>query len=289
MSTLTKVLIVLLSVFSLFLCGVVVTYVANADNYKEKYTAQLTSMQSARSRQQAAEDDLAAAQANMAKMKEDLEQQLSAMKISRDELENALTEANRKNDRLGEQMNNSQALVSTTSTTQQKTLDQLQATQATNKQLESQVTRLETELAQTNQTLLEKLGIIETLQAEKKQLAQANHDLETRANRYLQPSGRVATAPVPVTPVPGVAQPAMPTRQIDLDGRIVAVDAATSLASISIGEAAGVRENMRFYVTRGDQYIASLTIQYVDTDKAVGTLTQVQSQPQPGDMITTNL
>ncbi len=38
MSTLTKVLIVLMSVFSVFLCGIVVTYVANAENYKAQYT-----------------------------------------------------------------------------------------------------------------------------------------------------------------------------------------------------------------------------------------------------------
>jgi len=38
LSTLTKILIVLLTLSSLFLCGIVVTYVANADNYREKYT-----------------------------------------------------------------------------------------------------------------------------------------------------------------------------------------------------------------------------------------------------------
>ena len=37
MSTLTKILIVLLTLSSIFLCGIVVTYVANADNYRQKY------------------------------------------------------------------------------------------------------------------------------------------------------------------------------------------------------------------------------------------------------------
>ena len=37
MSTLTKVLIVLLTIASIFLCGIVVTYVANADDYKQKF------------------------------------------------------------------------------------------------------------------------------------------------------------------------------------------------------------------------------------------------------------
>ena len=38
MSTLTKVLIVLLTISSIFLCGIVVTYVSNAHNYKKLHT-----------------------------------------------------------------------------------------------------------------------------------------------------------------------------------------------------------------------------------------------------------
>ena len=37
MSTLTKILVVLLAFSSIFLCGIVVTYVGNTDNYKTKF------------------------------------------------------------------------------------------------------------------------------------------------------------------------------------------------------------------------------------------------------------
>ncbi len=37
MSTLTKILIVLLTISSIFLCGIVVTYVGSATNYKKSY------------------------------------------------------------------------------------------------------------------------------------------------------------------------------------------------------------------------------------------------------------
>ena len=37
MSTLTKILVVLLAAASLFLCGIVVTYVATTSNYKNAY------------------------------------------------------------------------------------------------------------------------------------------------------------------------------------------------------------------------------------------------------------
>ena len=40
MSTLTKILIVLLTISSIFLCGIVVTYVANAENYRKNYLDQ---------------------------------------------------------------------------------------------------------------------------------------------------------------------------------------------------------------------------------------------------------
>ncbi len=40
MSTLTKILIVLLSLFSIFLCGAVVTYVATATNFKNALETQ---------------------------------------------------------------------------------------------------------------------------------------------------------------------------------------------------------------------------------------------------------
>jgi TolA-binding protein len=282
---------VLSSVFALFLCGVVVTYVANAQNYKEQYETQRSRMQSAVNNERYAQEELDDAKAAHAQIQEDLQQQLSDLQIERDELDTALTDAKRNNDVLRAQVSNSQVTVTTTSNTQRELLQQADTARARVAELEASVTRLETELDQTNQLLLNKLGIIEMLEATNDQLVQANHDLESRANSYLQPSGRVATAPQPVTPMPGVAQPAeaMPTRQIDIDGRIVAVDTDNALASISIGETAGVSENMRFYVTRGDRFIANLTIQYVDSEKAVGTLSQVQSQPQAGDMIATNL
>jgi hypothetical protein len=51
LSTLTKVLIVLLTVFSLFLSGIVVTYVANADNYRKKESNTMQQLNAAKQTQ----------------------------------------------------------------------------------------------------------------------------------------------------------------------------------------------------------------------------------------------
>lgn len=48
MSTLTKILIVLLTLSSIFLCGIVVTYVANAEDYKQKNRFLMTSLSAAK-------------------------------------------------------------------------------------------------------------------------------------------------------------------------------------------------------------------------------------------------
>lgn len=290
MSTLTKVLIVLLSVFSLFLCGVVVTYVANASNYKEMYDTQRRNAQIARNNQQDAENELAEYKAAAERTKQALEQQLSDLQIGLDNVRAQFDDAQRENAALVQKVANSADTVKVTSATQQKMLEQSQADQARVTALLAEQTRLEKELKETDQLLREKMAIIDQLQAKNNQLVQANQELETRVNQYLQPSGRVVRAPQPVTPTPGAAQPATPpTRQIDLNGRIVSVDVPNALAEISIGAAAGVRENMQFHVTRGDQFICNLEILAVDPDRAVGKLTRVQVVPQAGDVIRTNL
>lgn len=61
MSTLTKVLIVLLTTFSLFLCAMVVTYVAHVENQKDRADKLQARIGSAEKLQRAAEEDQRAA------------------------------------------------------------------------------------------------------------------------------------------------------------------------------------------------------------------------------------
>jgi hypothetical protein len=75
LSTLTKVLIVLLTVFSLFLSGIVVTFVANQENYRqsaEKNRRDLGSAEKARDNaQQLQIDEKKAAEVLVAKLEDE--------------------------------------------------------------------------------------------------------------------------------------------------------------------------------------------------------------------------
>ena len=74
-----------------------------------------------------------------------------------------------------------------------------------------------------------------------------------------------------------------------MEGSITAVDLKNSMASISMGKSAGVKEGMKFHVTRGDEFICDIQIIDIDNNEAVGMLELVQKQPQVGDVVVTNL
>jgi hypothetical protein len=74
LSNLTKILIVLLTISAIFLCGIVVTYVATADNYKEKY-AQLNSERSSLEQEK---ESLNTQLKEKIQQKDDLEKSLNA-------------------------------------------------------------------------------------------------------------------------------------------------------------------------------------------------------------------
>ena len=77
-----------------------------------------------------------------------------------------------------------------------------------------------------------------------------------------------------------------------LKGLVTAVDLKNKLASISTGTADGVKEGMKFQVTRGDKFICDIIIIDTDAEDAVGVLELLdfaKEQPKPGDTLTTNL
>ncbi len=65
-----------------------------------------------------------------------------------------------------------------------------------------------------------------------------------------------------------------------------------SLAEISIGGANGVKQNMKFHVTRADKFICDIVILDVEPENAIGTLELMdvtKEQPKAGDAVSTNL
>ncbi len=290
MSKLTKILIVLLTLSSIFLCGIVVTYVANTDSYREKYNDLKTDRDSLSKKandlaKQINEKDLRNKQ-----LEDKLSGETASLNTQIKELQVNLGNAEREKAALLQKVNSWASITKDFSQTADTQGQLLKNTIEELNKVKAEQIKERKEFNETSTVLVEGMAIIETLQAEKKRLVEEKTELQTKLDQYLRPMGKMAAAPVPVTPEKGVAQKAAPSaKDIALSGLVKKVDLQNSVASISIGVADGVREGMKFHVTRGDEFICDILIIDVDADQAVGTLDLVQQQPKIGDKASTNL
>lgn len=302
MSTLTKVLIVLVSMFSLFLCSTVVTYVANAEDQRKNAKDFEQKWLSAKQRQQQAmEGEVQQKQAAEA-LQETLGKQVAALTTLKTALEGQIDALKRENGQLVQKLTDMTAVVETANTTAKEQTQLFRTAQQEVDSLRADQTNRNKELQETSQALMERMAVLADLEKRNRQLIEEKQGLETQLNQVLQKYGRAPLRPQTVTSPQLTAQPIQrataqqpaqapqpQTRAINLNGRITQIDIKNKVAAISIGSAAGVREDMKFHVTRGDRFVCDILIFDVDAEKAVGTIDLVQIDPQPGDLVATNL
>ena len=290
MSTLTKILIVLLTLSSIFLCGIVVTYVANADNFKKQNESLRTQLYAANENEKGSKTQLKENIAKSQQLETKLRNEIASLNAKFSKVENDLKEAEREKAVLLQKVNGFASIVENFSQTNKGQGQLLQSTLDELNKVKAEQIKKDKELKQTTATLIEKMAIIASLEGEKKRLTEEKSELRRQLDQYLQQIGKLAVPPKLVTPERAKAQPAGPPgRAIGLEGLVSAVDLKNSLASISIGTEHGVKEGMRFYVTRDAEFICEILIIDVDTEQAVGVLERVQQQPRAGDNVSTNL
>ncbi len=293
MSTLTKVLIVLLTVASIFLCGIVVTYVAGAVDYKQKFDDLSRRYDAAKKG-----EDNANSQFNELKAKTDEEklalnkqlaafqEQISGLRADLKKTEIDRDDARRREDGWEAQ---TQAHLKTVETNNELRI----AAEAALNKATADLIKEQAEHKQTATALLEKLTIISVLEDKSKQLLEEKTALQNKLDRMLQQYGKLVGEPVPVTATPEEARVAPPAKDIDLKGLITSVDLPNKLAEISIGDADGVKKGMRFHATRGETFICDVVILDVEPEKAVGWLELLkegaENQPKVDDQVRTNL
>jgi cell shape-determining protein MreC len=290
LSTLTKILIVLLTLSSIFLCGIVVTYVANADNYRQKYDNLKTDKDSLSKKVEDLTKQINENIEQKKQMENKLNSEISSLKAENGELQTNLDNAEREKATLLQKVNSWTSITKDFYETTDKQGQLLKNTLEELNKIQTEQVSQRRELNETTKALEEKMAIIETLQTENKRIVEEKAELQNKLNQLLQPIGKTAAAAVPVTPREEAARPATTeTREIALQGLITAVDLKNSMATISIGTADGVKEGMRFHVTRGNEFLCDILIIDADVKEAVGVLELVQQQPNIGDTVSTNL
>jgi len=292
LSTLTKVLIVLLTISSIFLCGIVVTYVSNAENFKQMYNTQKADKNAAEENEKNAKKQLNLAIEAAGKQEQKLKDDINALKIKVSQLETQLAEAKIKADEAVAQENLWREINTKFLSTNEDLRKLLEDKLAELKNVDARRIQGDKELKETTATLIEKMAIISDLEKQSKLLLEEKTDLQNQLGTRLQRTGQTVATPVTVTPLKETARVAIPAVDIGLNGLITTVDMENSLAEISIGGANGVKQNMKFHVTRADKFICDIVILDVEPENAIGTLELMdvtKEQPKPGDNVSTNL
>jgi chromosome segregation ATPase len=289
LSTLTKVLIILLTLSSIFLCGIVVTYVANADNYKQKYEGERNTIQSLTKKQLAAESELNKMSGEFQRQEKERADKIAALNTDIQGLKNDLEKAKIDRDDAQRKMNSweSQVMSFSQTTTQQVQLAQDAMTELNT--IKDEQIQDKKELEETTTSLIDKMAIIAQLQDQLKRLTEEKTDLQSRFDQQLRKSGKEAVTAAPITQPKETAQVAPGTREIGLKGLVKAVNTTDSYVELSIGSADGVKKDMIFHITRGEKFICDISIFSVDLDKSVGLIGLTIEPPRPGDTASTNL
>ena len=281
MNSLTKVLVVLLSLFSIFLCGAIVDYIGNANNYKEMYDNERGTNQAIRDSEANLRTLFNEKNSEMKRevdsLKEQIEEngdELSASKV-------ALRSSERLNRDYESRISNwvgmlegLQTTIANMTMSQRLTQDELDMSR-------TDLVQLQKELNEITASFYERVVQMQQLEADKRRLLEKLTFVEQKQTQPVV-SGRT------VTQRRGAARPVLsvPTSLV-INGLIS--DVSQSLVTLSVGSADGVAKGMTFYVTRGDNFICDVVITNVETDRSVGVLELVEDQPKIGDNVSTKL
>jgi chromosome segregation ATPase len=294
LSTLTKILIVLLAVSSIFLCGIVVNYVANSTDYKQKYEKVAKDYSAAEKNTNNYKEQFNKEKEDFDKQKEDLNKQISDLGTQITQLKTQLQSAEVAKEEANKTIQNWTSVIKQHSTSVEQFSETLQKTLAENTTMKDELIEKGKQLEETSTALTEKEAIIASLENDKKQLIEEKTELLNRINKSLLTEGKQSTTPSAVTQNPDAARPVLSqalstSEPLNINGQISALDLNNKTAKISVGAANGVKTKMIFNVYRGSKFIALVEVFDVEQSNAAGTLMLVQDRPKVGDTVSTNL
>ena len=287
MSFFTKVLIVLLSLFSLWLCASVATYVGTVNNYRVMYDEQKSLNNSLVSQNTSLKRRFNEKMAMTKELEAKLNDRIQLLEDEKSKLDVELKNARRTSLEYQGRVNSWAGVL----TSFEKTIANLeQSLNLTQEQLNNAHAgniQDRKELNEITASLYEKIVQMQALEADRRRLLEAKLNLEEQISRLSGPDAE-AVSFEPVTPQRGLARPVAPVPGgVALQGLITEV--SKSLVSISLGSEDGVKKNMVLQVFRGDEFICNLVVTNVDTSKSAGVLELVQQNPIVGDYVTTRL
>jgi len=286
LSSLTKVFAVLVSLSSIFLCGLVVVFVTNKENYKDAWEQERQMRMAAQVQAVAAEEYMSQSIAHYKAM---------------DELKNGyiLQLEQQSSDRLAQlaaaiqaraQAESKSAIAVALSKSLQETLDNMYAAQmAIQKELNiahDEMITAQTQVIEVRRELDKERVKSNVLETSSKEYLEKIHGLENENAQIRQELQAVRLTPSEFREMGDqVALVELAVAGVPIRGVIKQLD--DDLAALSVGSSSGVRESMRFRAIRGDQYLGDLVIMTVEPTESVGRVVRKHRPIVAGDVVST--
>jgi hypothetical protein len=280
LSTLTKIFVVLMVIFSIAFTMATIGFVGKtnkwrdlANGYREQALVVETNMR-----------NLAAAHAAEKTVwvdsKRSLDDRIADLDAQVERVGGELVEARKELSKLGTEKSNADARV-----------DQLLAqldVERTGRQeqtglraaAEQRNQDLETRNAELNMRVQEMTAQILVLNQQQRQLEQQVNILKEENSKLAGGSG---PGRLSVQPGGAGAPAAEPVAAAAIRGEIVQVNG--NLATISVGSSDGVRDGMVFVIYRGKEYIGDLEVTDVEPNQSAGKLARTRATPKPSDQV----
>lgn len=283
MSTLTKTLIVLLSLFAMFLCGTTVTFVGNAGNYKKLLADETAIKESLIAENSKLKRQYNEKIALVKELEKDLKERVQMLEDENSKLSVDLRKTERKSLQYQSRADSWAGVLTSFEQTIGNLEKSLNLTQEQLNKARSEGIQDRKERNEITASLYETVVQLDSLKASRKRILEQKTSLEEQMNQF----GGISAAQ-PVTPEfdPMVMSSGLPG-ELNIKGLVSEV--GESLITISIGAADGIRKGMVLHVTRGDHFICDVIITEVDTSMAAGILDLVQQQPIINDVVSTRL
>ena len=286
MSTLTKVFIVVLVVFSIGFTTMTISIVAQSTDWRD--TAQKYE-EHAKVADTNLRNEIAASAATEATLRDSIKSHLE--KIG--EVEGQFKTNGAEMAKLRSDIAKAESEKSSSDAMSRGLLAQLQIADAgraeyrkQRDEIEKRNIELERRNIDLNDRVNEQTGRIAVLFEQKRQYEQQLSILKTENEKLARSAGRPAGASVLEAPS-GVAMsnvtPLTPISPTPVRGKILEVSG--NLVTISVGSADGVKEGMVFMITRGDQYVGDLKISTVNPSQSAGRMVRTTLAPAQGDQV----
>ena len=285
MSILTKILAVLLSVFSLLLAGMFVVFVGNADNYKKMYEDQKLLSTTLQADLTTKDEQYNIQVKKCATLEQQLQRELQSLEADKNQYASDLRKAERLAQKSQADADSWKGVMTGFEQSVRNLQASLSQTQAQLDLARSNGIKDQKELNQITADLYEKIVQLQSLEAERRRLLEQKKELESR----VASGGSYATEVIPVTLQQNRTASPATTAPAGTDVKGLVVEVQQNLITLSVGSADGVKENMVFHITRAESFLCDVIITNVDINQCAGILDLVQQAPQVGDTASTQL